>query len=107
LNRESQIGEFLGWLLDSERLGSQVVFQKTLPATPGVWANPRVPWPKPIQAVLKSAGVENLYLHQAQAIDLIRSGRHVVVATPTASGKTLIYDLPAFEFFFANPDATA
>jgi len=107
LDRESQIGEFLRGLLDSERLGSQVVFQKTLPATPGAWADPQVPWPGPIQAVLKSAGIENLYRHQAQAIDLIRSGRHVVVATPTASGKTLIYDLPAFELFLTDPDATA
>ena len=57
--------------------------------------------------MLKAAGFENLYRHQAQAIDHIRSGRHVVVATPTASGKTLIYNLPALEFFLKNPDATA
>jgi DEAD/DEAH box helicase domain-containing protein len=107
LERESQIGEFLKSLLASERLGSQVVFQKTLPATPGLWADPQKPWPEPIRAVLNSAGIENLYQHQAQAIDLIRDGRHVVVATPTASGKTLIYNLPALELFLKEPDATA
>jgi DEAD/DEAH box helicase domain-containing protein len=107
LDRESQIGEFVKSLLASERLGSQVVFQKTLPATPGIWANPEKPWPEAIRAVLKSAGIVGLYRHQAQAIDHIRSGRHVVVATPTASGKTLIYDLPALELFLTDPDATA
>jgi DEAD/DEAH box helicase domain-containing protein len=107
LNRESQIGEFLKSLLASERLGSQVVFQKTLPSTPGVWANPQKSWPEMIRTALRSAGIDKLYRHQAQAIDLIRSGRHVVVATPTASGKTLIYNLPAFELFLTNPDATA
>jgi len=91
----------------SEQLGSQVVFQKTLPATPGAWAATQRPWPEPIRAVLKSAGIENLYRHQVQAIDRIRSGRHVVVATPTASGKTLIYNLPAFELFLTDSDATA
>lgn len=107
MDRESKIGRFLRSLLASERLGSQVVFQKTLPAVPGVWTNPRKPWPELMRAVLKSAGIENLYRHQAQAIDLIRGGRHVVVATPTASGKTLIYNLPAFELFLTDPDATA
>ena len=107
MNRESQIGEFLKSLLASERLGSQVVFQKTLPSTPGVWANPQKSWPEMIRTALRSAGIDKLYRHQAQAIDLIRSGRHVVVATPTASGKTLIYNLPAFELFLTNPDATA
>jgi DEAD/DEAH box helicase domain-containing protein len=107
LDRESHIGQFLKSLLTSAHLGSQVVFQKTLPAAPGIWADPQKPWPEPIRAMLKSVGIEKLYRHQAQAIDHIRSGRHVVVATPTASGKTLIYNLPALEFFLANPDATA
>jgi DEAD/DEAH box helicase domain-containing protein len=93
--------------LSSEDLRSQVVFRKILPATPGVWAEPQKPWPEPIRAVLKSAGIDHLYRHQAQAIDRIRSGRHVIIATPTASGKTLIYNLPAFEFFLKDPDRTA
>jgi len=107
LDREFQIGEFLESLLASEPLRDQVVFKKTLPATPGVWAEPQKPWPEPIRAVLQSAGIDHLYRHQAQAIDRIRSGRHVIIATPTASGKTLIYNLPAFEFFLKDPDTTA
>ena len=107
MSTESPIDEFIKSFLASERLGSQVVFQKTLPTTRAKWAEPQAPWPHPIRAVMKSAGIKKLYRHQAEAIDLIRSGRHVIVATPTASGKTLVYDLPVLEHFLADPDATA
>jgi DEAD/DEAH box helicase domain-containing protein len=107
LKNESEITQFLKSFLNSERLGSQVVFQKTLPAISPEWAEPQKSWPDAIQTVLKSIGIDNLYRHQAKAIDFIRNGRHVIVATPTASGKTLVYDLPVLEHFLANPDFTA
>ena len=107
MNTESPIHEFIKSFLASKRLGPQVVFQKTLPTKRAKWAVPQAPWPPPIRAVMKSAGIKKLYRHQAEAIDLIRSGRHVIVATPTASGKTLVYDLPVLEHFLADPDATA
>ncbi|MCP3955755.1 MAG: DEAD/DEAH box helicase, partial [Desulfobacterales bacterium] len=45
--------------------------------------------------------------HQAQAIDLIRNGQHVVMATPTASGKSLVYTVPILEKVLANPESRA
>ena len=39
----------------------------------------------------------NLYSHQCEAINLIRSGKNVIITTPTASGKTLAFNLPVFE----------
>jgi DEAD/DEAH box helicase domain-containing protein len=107
LKNESEITRFLKSLSNSARLGSQVVFQKTLPATSPEWAEPQKPWPDAIQAILKSIKIEHLYRHQAQAIDFIRNGHHVIVATPTASGKTLVYDLPVLEHFLTDPDFTA
>ena len=104
---QSKIGHFLDSFFASKRLRSQVVFQKTLPATGALWADPQEPWPDSIRNVLESAGIKRLYRHQATAIDFIRNGRHVIVATPTASGKTLVYDLPVLEHFLADPDATA
>ena len=104
---ESPISHFLNTFFASERLRSQVVFKKTLPATQAIWGEPREPWPDAIRAVLESAGIQKLYGHQATAIDFIRNRRHVIVATPTASGKTLVYDLSLLEHFLANPDATA
>jgi len=104
---QSQLGHFLDAFSASERLRSQVVFQKTLPATRAIWADPQEPWPDSIRFVLQSAGIKKLYRHQATAIDFIRNRRHVIVATPTASGKTLVYDLPVLEHFLSDPDATA
>ncbi len=48
-----------------------------------------------------------LYLHQAQATDLILSGKNVVITTPTASGKTLAFNLPVLNLLWQNPQATA
>ncbi len=47
-----------------------------------------------IIASLKKVGIESLYSHQSLAFSLASSGKDIVVATPTASGKTLCYDLP-------------
>jgi DEAD/DEAH box helicase domain-containing protein len=46
---------------------------------------------------LRGRGIESLWSHQAEAIALARSGTNVVVATGTASGKSLCYQLPVFE----------
>src|SRR4030042_297795 len=48
-------------------------------------------------AALKHLGIPRLYRHQAEALAHIRAGKHILVATPTASGKTLIYNLPVLE----------
>jgi DEAD/DEAH box helicase domain-containing protein len=50
--------------------------------------------PSPLRLALKQLGIPSLYSHQGQALKAIQDGRHVLVATPTASGKTLIYNLP-------------
>ena len=47
--------------------------------------------------VLKNRGVDRLYSHQAEAVELARQGHSFVVPTPTASGKTLCYNLPVMD----------
>ncbi|KAF8644124.1 hypothetical protein AX16_008653 [Volvariella volvacea WC 439] len=59
------------------------------------------------QALLSARGISGLYTHQAAAIRSIASGRHVVVSTSTASGKSVIYQVPTLSFLEATPDATA
>ena len=56
---------------------------------------------------LRSRGIERLYTHQADALDLARRGRDVVVTTPTASGKTLCYNGPVFQALLEDPQARA
>ena len=52
-------------------------------------------------------GITSLYRHQAESLELVRAGRHVVVATGTASGKSLCYQLPLLERVLRDEKATA
>ena len=98
----SKIKEYIQALVQSSRFRSQVVFHQELPENRPIYSEPKSPWPASIAAMLDSLRITALFSHQAQAVDLIRRQRHVVVATPTASGKTLIYNLPVFEKFTRN-----
>ena len=53
--------------------------------------------PDPIDKTLSDNGIKHPYSHQAKGVEAIRNGKNVVIATPTASGKSLIYTLTAFE----------
>jgi len=68
-------------------------------------------FPESIDPRLRSAlaehGIERLYTHQAEAVGSVLLGRDVVVETPTASGKTLCYNLPVLQAILTNPDARA
>jgi DEAD/DEAH box helicase domain-containing protein len=57
--------------------------------------------------VLRQRGMDRLYTHQALAIDHALAGRHVVVTTPTASGKTLCYNAPVLSTILRDPSARA
>ena len=63
--------------------------------------------PGRVTDVLRSRGVRNLYSHQAAAATLAQEGKNVVVVTPTASGKTLCYNLPILSALVENPEARA
>ena len=52
---------------------------------------------KRLVRALHSRGIEMLYTHQAEALDALRAGEDIVVVTPTASGKSLCYDLPVLQ----------
>ena len=56
---------------------------------------------------LRSRGIERLYTHQAAAYKAVRAGRHLVVVTPTASGKTLCYNLPVLQRLLEDPNRRA
>jgi DEAD/DEAH box helicase domain-containing protein len=58
-------------------------------------------------AALARRGIERLYSHQAEAYAAVRKGRHLVVVTPTASGKTLCYNLPVLQRLLESPDRRA
>jgi len=80
---------------------------RRLPASPAQYAPfPDTLDPRLTQA-LASRGVEQLYTHQAEAIGHALAGRHTVVITPTASGKTLCYNAPALHAILQDPSSRA
>lgn len=60
-----------------------------------------------LRAALVARQIVRPYTHQAEAIDLARAGRNVVLATPTASGKTLCFNVPVLDHALREPDARA
>ncbi len=68
-----------------------------LPGRPGDFAEFPARLDPRLVAVLRARGLERLYAHQARAIEAALDGRDVLVATPTASGKTLCYTLPVLQ----------
>src|SRR2546423_14240367 len=60
-----------------------------------------------ISATLRRRGILSLYSHQADALETTHAGKHTVVVTPTASGKTLCYDLPVVDAIAKDPTARA
>jgi len=60
-----------------------------------------------IRGMLESRGMPRLYTHQAESIRLSLDGKNVVVVTPTASGKTLCYNLPVLQRITEEPGARA
>jgi len=58
-----------------------------------------------LHSALNSLGISQLYSHQAEAIERAHNGENLVIATGTASGKTLCYNLPAVQQALSNPNA--
>ena len=69
------------------------------------------PWPEGLDSriipALERHGVRQLYTHQAAAYEKAAAARDFVVVTPTASGKTLCYNLPVLDAILKDPDARA
>ncbi len=99
------IHEYIKALKKSPRLGNQVVHHGKQPAKKARHADTLSD--KKIESLLKKIGIKALYTHQYEAVRQIQNRRHVVVATPTASGKTLIYNLPVIGRILENPRSRA
>ena len=86
-----------------------IVSHKIIDPMPAVYAEEQA-YPgfiNDLAALFDTLGIDRLYTHQARAMDLILKGRHTVVATPTASGKSLIYNLPVMDTLLTDPQSHA
>ncbi len=110
-NRRSEdagsVDEYVAALLAAPAFAAQITHHAVLPEEPAAFGKPVRPLPTALTGVLGHMGIERLYSHQAQAMDSLRSGRHVVASVPTAGGKSLIYNLPVVERFLHDPESTS
>jgi len=87
-----------------EFAGSFITWHETPPRPPRVAPFPARLAPE-LVALLQRRGMSELYEHQARAIDLALDGRDVLIATPTASGKTLAYSAPVLQALLESQGA--
>ncbi|KAG1351765.1 hypothetical protein G6F62_002886 [Rhizopus arrhizus] len=111
--QEEEEAESIGRVID--RLRSEPFYagqldhlenQILLPSKPPMYGEVE-DLPKEIVCALEKKGISNLYIHQANAIKGIREGKHVIVSTSTASGKSLIYQIPVLESLLRDPSSKA
>ncbi|MES3160212.1 MAG: DEAD/DEAH box helicase [Halorubrum sp.] len=89
------MADAIEWLRDRPYYDGQIAEHRRLPARDPEFADIDVA-PR-LAGALDDRGVDRLYRHQAEAIEAVRDGDDVVLATETASGKSLAYTVPAFE----------
>ena len=107
LDRPTSAEEAIEALLADPWLDPLLAAHRVLEPQPPRYA----PWPAEIDPRLVTAlrvrGVEALYTHQAAAFETVSAGRNACVVTPTASGKTLCYNLPVLNAVAADPTSRA
>jgi len=94
-------------LAERDRNGDVLTAMRYFPAREAQWAA----FPEWVNADLRAAyeskGIARLYSHQAAAAEAVHAKKNVVIVTPTASGKTLCYNLPVLNSVLENPDTRA
>jgi len=97
--------ESLDAILASPEFAPHIVVNRLLPAAEGSFS----PFPADldgrITTILRKNGINQLYTHQAEVWERVQEGKNVVVVTPTASGKTLCYNLPCLQAMLTNESA--
>ena len=99
------VKESLEQLLENSEFTPNIIINRLLPAQEGIFSpfpddlNPR------IAKALRNRGINELYIHQYEVWKQVKMGKNVVVVTPTASGKTLCYNLPCLNALLSDESA--
>jgi ATP-dependent helicase YprA (DUF1998 family) len=106
-NSAARMNQVLQAFAERDHDGEVLTAVRRFPARAAEFAD----WPEWVQTGLRAAygskGIARPYSHQAHAAEAIHAGKNVVIVTPTASGKTLCYNLPVIQAILENEDARA
>ena len=100
-------GQLLDYLKHNPDFASNVTHWQVMPARPAKYDDYPDGFDPALRAVLESRGVKRLYSHQRRALDLAAAGKDFVVITPTASGKTMCYNLPVLSEILRDNESRA
>ena len=101
---EASIARFEQWMAMPD---SPIRAIRSIPAKDGEFAEIPASVQPALRATLEQRGIPQLYVHQADAYQACADGKNVVIVTPTASGKTLCYNLPVLNKVLEDPGARA
>jgi DEAD/DEAH box helicase domain-containing protein len=103
----ARVTQVLDHFVSRDPEGEILTAVRHYPAREAQWAE----FPSWTQEGLKAAynakGIRQLYTHQAAAAEVVHAGKNVVIVTPTASGKTLCYNLPVLDAILGDSDTRA
>lgn len=103
----NEIPEIVRQIVPGNQSDEVITALHRIPATEAQWA-PMPDWVRPeLAEAYRSKGIVQLYSHQAEAAERIHCGKNVVIVTPTASGKTLCYNLTVLDAIITNSDTRA
>jgi DEAD/DEAH box helicase domain-containing protein len=103
----TRVHEVLDVFAARDHNGEILTAVRHFPAREAQWADFPA-WVHPdLASAYAAKGIRRLYTHQAAAAEAVHAGKNVVIVTPTASGKTLCYNLPVLNAVLENSDARA
>jgi len=106
-NAMTRIHEVLDALAKRDHAGEILTTVRHFPSREAQWADFPA-WVRPnLVSAYATKGISRLYTHQAAAAEAVHAGKNVVIVTPTASGKTLCYNLPVVNSVLENSDTRA
>jgi DEAD/DEAH box helicase domain-containing protein len=98
---------FLHHLASLTDYSQQIVHIERIPHQGAVFEKLDKPIHPSLQTCLESLGISALYSHQAKALNIILAGKNVIIATPSASGKTLCYHLATLNALVHDKESRA
>ncbi len=101
------IGEYIEKLRNDPFFMKNVTAWRVMPERKAVYGKYPESLDSRVIEVLRGKGIEKPYIHQSQAIEAAIAGRDFVVVTPTASGKTLCYNVPVLDSILKDESARA
>jgi len=99
--------QLIDYLRSDPEISANIVHWQEIPAREPVYADFPAKLNSKIKAALKEKGIAKLYSHQLETYEAISEGKNVALVTPTASGKTLAYNLPVLNSIMDDPESRA